>query len=391
MYIERLIKDDVLYSLKNNPVTCILGPRQSGKTTFVKHIIKEIDKKTTYLDLELNADRQKITDPELFLGHRTNECVIIDEVQRIPDIFPQLRGLIDKKRIPARFLITGSAEPAIVRFTSESLAGRISYIKLFPFNLTEVQKKKVLINHWIRGGFPPAYLAKNEDLSVKWLESFISTYIERDLKILGLDVQPILMRRLWKMISDYHGQMLELTNIANSLDIALFTLKKYIDFLEGAFVFNRLYPYYINIGKRLRKTPKIYIRDSGIINRLTGINNYDQLQSYSKAGSLWEGYVIEQIKQITDRHFDKSLYYYRTQDGSEIDLVIVKGLKPVCSIEIKYSSAPTLSKGNTIAIKDLQTCYNFIIIPIADEEYLLRKDVTVCNLETFLNKYLVKF
>ena len=172
MFIERYIKEEVLYSLRNNPVTCILGPRQSGKTTFVKHIIKDIDKKVTYLDLELHADRQKMKDPELFLGHRTNECVIIDEVQRIPDIFPQLRGLVDKKRIPARFLITGSADPAIIRFTSESLAGRISYIKLYPFNLIEVQKKNNLIKHWIRGGFPPSYLAKSDDLSIKWLESF---------------------------------------------------------------------------------------------------------------------------------------------------------------------------------------------------------------------------
>lgn len=388
MFIERYINKEVLYSLSNNPVTCILGPRQSGKTTFVKHIIKDIKKKVTYLDLELHADRQKMKDPELFLGHRTNECVIIDEVQRIPDIFPQLRGLVDQKRIPARFLITGSADPAVIRFTSESLAGRISYIKLYPFNLIEVQKKNNLIKHWIRGGFPPSYLAKNDDLSIKWLESFISTYIERDLRILGLDVQPALMRRLWKMISDYHGQMLELTSISNSLDISLPTLKKYIDFLEGAFIINRLYPYYVNIGKRLIKTPKIYIRDNGILHRLIGIDEYDQLQSYPKIGQSWEGYVIEQIKQIIDGIFNLSIYYYRTHDGSEIDLVIVRGIKPVSCVEIKYSSAPSLSKGNSITIKDLKTEKNFIIIPETDEEYLIRKDVMVCNLETFLKNHL---
>ena len=390
MFIERYIKKEVLYSLRNNPVTCILGPRQSGKTTFVKNIIKDIKKKVTYLDLELDADRQKMKDPELFLGHRENECVVIDEVQRIPDIFPQLRGLVDRKRIPARFLITGSADPSLIKFTSESLAGRISYIKLLPFNLIEVPKENNLIKHWIRGGFPLSFLAKSDDLSIKWLESFISTYIERDLRILGLDVQSALMRRLWKMISNYHGQMLEMTSISNSLDISFQTLRKYIDFLEGAFIINRLYPYYVNIGKRLIKTPKIFIRDSGILHRLISINNYDELQTYPKIGQSWEGYVIEQIKQIIDEIFNLSMYYYRTHDGSEIDLVIVKGIKPVSCIEIKYSSAPSLSKGNSIAIKDLETDNNFIIIPECDEEYPIRKDIKVCNLETFLEKYLPK-
>ena len=390
MFIERYIKKEVLYSLRNNPVTCILGPRQSGKTTFVKNIIKDIKKKVTYLDLELDADRQKMKDPELFLGHRENECVVIDEVQRIPDIFPQLRGLVDRKRIPARFLITGSADPSLIKFTSESLAGRISYIKLLPFNLIEVPKENNLIKHWIRGGFPLSFLAKSDDLSIKWLESFISTYIERDLRILGLDVQSALMRRLWKMISNYHGQMLEMTSISNSLDISFQTLRKYIDFLEGAFIINRLYPYYVNIGKRLIKTPKIFIRDSGILHRLISINNYDELQTYPKIGQSWEGYVIEQIKQIIDEIFNLSMYYYRTHDGSEIDLVIVKGIKPVSCIEIKYSSAPSLSKGNSIAIKDLETDNNFIIIPECDEEYPIRKDIMVCNLETFLEKYLPK-
>ena len=181
-----------------------------------------------------------------------------------------------------------------------------------------------------------------------------------------------------------------MTSIANSLDISLPTLKKYLDFLEGAFIINRLYPYYVNIGKRLIKTPKIYIRDSGILHRLISIDDYDQLQSYPKIGQSWEGYVIEQIKQIIDGIFNLSMYYYRTHDGTEIDLVIVKGIKPVSCIEIKYSSAPSLSKGNSIAIKDLKTENNFIIIPKSDEEYLIRKDVMVCNLKTFLRKHLSK-
>jgi hypothetical protein len=198
------------------------------------------------------------------------------------------------------------------------------------------------------------------------------------------------MRRLWEMISHFHGGILDMTNIANALDISVPTLKKYIDFLEGAFIIHRLYPYYTNIKKRLIKSPKLYIRDSGILHSLLGINNYDQLQSYVHIGKSWEGYVIEQIKQLTGRVSNLKINYYRTHDGSEIDLVLTKGVKPVSCVEIRYSSAPSLTKGNSIAISDLKTVNNFIIIPESNEDFLIRKDVTVCNLESFLSRHLPK-
>jgi predicted AAA+ superfamily ATPase len=390
MFIERFIKRDVLFSLKNYPVTCIIGPRQSGKTTFVKNVLKFIKKKITYLDLELLTDRRKLENPEIFLKHRTDECVIIDEIQRVPDLFPLIRALVDQKRVPARFLITGSANPSIIRFSSESLAGRVMYIELPPFNLTEIQKKAGMIKHWIRGGFPPSTLAKSGVISSKWLDSFISTYTERDIRILGLNVEPVFMRRLWEMISHFHGGILDMTSIANALDISVPTLKKYFDFLEGAFIIHRLYPYYTNIKKRLLKSPKLYLRDSGILHSLMNINNYDQLQSYVHIGKSWEGYVIEQIKQMTDRISNIKINYYRTHDGSEIDLVLVKGMKPAACIEIRYSSAPSLTRGNLIAINDLKTLNNFIIIPESIEDFQIREDVVVSDLETFLTKYLPK-
>jgi hypothetical protein len=387
MYIQRYIKDSVINSIQTFPVICIIGPRQSGKTTLIKNIIKDIKKKVTYLDLELYSDIVKLKDPEIFLQHRNDECVIIDEVQRKAELFPLIRALVDQKRVPGRFIILGSADPALMKYSSESLAGRIIYKQLQPFNLIEISEKSDIVKHWIRGGFPQSILSKNDNLSALWLDSFISTYIERDLPALGLDTSPSLMRRLWEMLAHFHGGILNMTSFANALDISVPTVSKYLNFLEGAFIINRLYPYYANIGKRLVKSPKIYLRDSGILHRLLNISSYNELQGYVQIGNSWEGYAIEQIKQLIGSNI--TLNFYRTQDASEVDLVLSQGINPVSCIEIKYSSAPYLTKGNSIAINDLNTENNFIITPHSDD-YPVNKNVTVCNLKTFLKKYLPK-
>jgi predicted AAA+ superfamily ATPase len=385
MYIKRKIEKEILRDLKSFPAICILGPRQCGKTTLVKNLIKHIRKKVTYLDLEHSDDVQKLSQPVMFLEHRKNECVVIDEVQRIPDIFPLIRALIDQKRVPARFIITGSADPTLVRYASESLAGRVVYVNLSPFNVAEISAESNMIEHWVRGGFPKSILAANEEQSLIWRRSFISAYVERDLRILGLDVEPKTMEKLWTMIAHYHSGILNYSDFANAMNLSVPTIKRYFDFLEGAFIIRRLHPFFTNIGKRLIKSPRIYIRDSGILHQLLNINSYDDLQGYVQIGNSWEGYVIEQISQFLP--WNTQIYYYRTQAGTEADLVICKGLKPDMMIEIKYGSYGKVNKSLAVAMKDLKPKQRFIIIP-RDEDYPASNDVTVCGLEVFLKKYL---
>lgn len=385
--IERLITSDIVKLARSFPVVCIIGPRQSGKTTLVKSLNDRLRKKSLYLDLELNSDMIKLSDPELFLKGNQDDCIIIDEVQRMPGLFPLIRALVDQNRKAGRFMLLGSADPKLIQFTSESLAGRIAYKELSPFNLLEVKDKLKYKQHWMRGGFPLSTLAKNNNLSIEWLDNFISTYLEKDLAMLGLSVSPVLMRKFWTMIANSQGSILNMSNYSKSLGISVPSISRYLDFLEGAFIIHRLYPYSSNIKKRLVKQPKVYIRDSGILHRLLEIKSFSSLEGNVIIGNSWEGYVIEQIKQTAGN--DLQLYFYRTHDGTETDLVLTRAGKPVCSIEIKYTSSPSLTKGNTIAINDLKTKNNFVLTPESDD-YIMRKDVRVCSLEVFLGKYLKK-
>ncbi|MEW5818125.1 MAG: ATP-binding protein, partial [Spirochaetota bacterium] len=314
-----------------------------------------------------------------------DKCVVIDEIQRMPELFPLIRALIDKKREYARFLILGSASPALIRESSESLAGRIAYLELHPFNITEIPAWISIYDHWFRGGFPEALLAPELGLSQKWLDNFIKTYIERDLPILGLQASNILIRRLWTMLAHINGQLLNYSELSKSLGISIPTVKNYIDFLEQAFLIYRLYPFSANLKKRLIKTPKIYISDTGIIHRLLSINSPDELYGHISVGGSWENYAIQQLKQKAGKNIQ--FYFYRTHDGSECDLVLIKGNTPIMGIDIKYTSTPYLNKGNIIAFEDLRTPNNFIITPESDN-YTIRKNVTVCNLKTFIEKYL---
>ena len=367
------------------PVVAIVGPRQVGKTTLAKLLIKKINKPSIYLDLELNSDYNKLLDAQIFLEQYQDKCVIIDEVQRMPELFPLLRALIDKKRVPARFLLLGSASPDLIRDSSESLAGRIAYQELTPFNLTEIKNKTNANLLWLRGGFPDALLAPTSNLWQKWVDNFIKTYIEKDLPLLGLSASPILTQRLWSMLAHYQGQELNYSKLAKALEISAPTVKLYIDFLEHAFLIRRLQPYSANVKKRLVKSPKIYIRDSGLLHYLNAIHSYNDLFNNMLIGNSWEGYVIEQIAQLLPDTL--KLFFYRTNDGSEIDLVFVKVNKVVATAEIKYTSAPSLSRGNTIAIADLNSKNNFIITNNS-EDYLLKGNTRVCSLKAFLDVYI---
>jgi uncharacterized protein len=385
--VERLLFENIIKSLSVFPVTGIIGPRQVGKTTLTKHVISKIMKESVYLDLESPLDQNKLSDPELYLNNHTNECIVLDEIQRIPDLFPVLRSIIDKDVKPGRFIILGSASPKLIRDSSETLAGRIVYNELTPFNLLEIENSHNIIMHWFLGGFPNSLLKQEISDSILWLDAFIMTYIERDLPILGLNVSSSILRRFWIMLAHWHGNILNSSNLSKSLGVSSPTVNRYIDFLENAFIINKLYPFSINIKKRLVKSPKIYIRDSGILHRLLSIKSFEDLQSNPIIGSSFEGYVIEQIRQVLSKDLD--MYFYRTHNGCECDLVIVKSNKVIATAEIKYSSSPKLSKGYMSSIEDLKCTNNFIII-YDEVEYPIRKDIIVCGVKVFLKKFIDK-
>ncbi len=367
------------------PVVGIIGPRQSGKTTLVKQFMKDSPGPFVYLDCEHPRDLAKLSDPVLFFENNIDKCIVIDEIQVKPDLFPVLRSLIDVKREPGRYIILGSASPDLIRDSSESLAGRISYKELSPFNIPEIQNRIGLNDHWFRGGFPDALLQPNDDLRQEWYHNFIKTYIERDLPMLGLGLSPLVIDRFWRMLATMHGSVLNKSNLSKSLEISFPTLTRYLNFLEETFLITRLYPYSTNSKKRLVKSPKIYLRDSGILHHQLFIRNFEELQGHNMLGVSWEGYVIEQIRQILPIGYE--MHFYRTFEGTELDLLITRNNNPCFGIEIKYTSSPAITKSMKIAIDDLKSKRNFIIIPYT-EEYQLRKDIVVCGPATFLNKYL---
>jgi predicted AAA+ superfamily ATPase len=295
--------------------------------------------------------------------------------------------MIDLDRRPGRFLLLGSASPELIRDSSESLAGRIMYKELSPINVLELDSNLDMKQLLFRGGFPNSLLARSDKSGTRWLESFIQTYIEKDLPLLGMPMQPSETRKMLKMLAHLQGQLLNLATLAKSLGITSPTVKKYIYFLEHAFILRSLEPYTINVGKRVSKSPKLYIRDSGIVNYLLGINSYDDLVSHPDAGNIWEGFVIEQICSLLPYDVDKS--FYRTQHGAEIDLIMSYSNGHKIGIEIKFSSSPSLSKGNYEAMKDLQLDKLYVITPTNDR-YPMKEKVEVIGLRDMLNLLLSK-
>lgn len=383
--IKRLAEDYVLADIRQFPVVGIIGPRQVGKTTLSKSLMTKLDKNAVYLDLELQEDITKLENAEIYLKAHQDDCIILDEIQNMPELFPVLRGMTDKYRVPGRFIILGSASPRLIRKSSESLAGRIAYTQLSPLNIQEVAKHTELKKHWFSGGFPDSVLALDNLSSKNWLRNFIQSYTERDLPLLGMPASPMVIRRFLTMLANYQGGLWNASNFAKSMGLSYQTLNRYLDFLEEAFLVSRLQPFSFNIKKRLVKSPKVYIRDSGVLHYLASISDFEQLQGNVLVGNSWEGYVIEQIRQIAPQEID--LYFYRTHNGAECNLVLVRGLQPVSAIEIKYTSAPKISKGFNIAIEDLGTMDNYIITPYSDS-YQKSEKIKVCSLTDYLGRFL---
>jgi hypothetical protein len=384
MYIPRKAEKEILDLVAFFPAVVIVGPRQVGKTSLARHIAGQLTHPSLYIDLEIPEERALLSEPTLFLEQHREQTVILDEVQRLPDLFPVLRGLIDRDRRPGRFILLGSASPELIRDTSESLAGRVAYFELAPFLHGEIAAVADYRTHWLRGGFPESLLADDDRRSTQWRQNFIQTYLERDLPLLGLRADPFVVGKLWTMVAHNHSQLLNMEALSGSLGLAANTIRRYLDFLESAYLIRRVPPFFVNIGKRLVKTPKVYIRDSGILHTLLGVPDFDRLQRHLSLGASWEGYVLQEIAGWLAPQ-DK-LFFYRTADGTEADAVIVRGGEPDILLEIKHSATPAPSKGFYIAQKDLGTKKNYVVYPL-ERDYPLDINTQVIGFAN-LNKYL---
>ncbi len=375
--INRLLNKQIFERLSYFPALALVGPRQVGKTTLAKQVAFAMEKEVEYIDIEFPEDALKLSDAALYLKRLEDKIVIIDEVQRMPELFPILRSLIDQNNQAGRFILLGSASPDILKNSSETLAGRISYLELMPFNLSEVGNEYE--KHWLRGGFPKAYLAPSESLWEIWFEDFRRTYVERDLPLLGMPANPIEIQRLLLMLTSVHGGLLNYNMLANSLGLSNKTVTRYIDFLENAFLIRRIQPYYTNIGKRLTKSPKLYIRDSGFLHYLLGLSKIEEVFGNQIAGNSWEGYVIQEILNYLP--VNTQTYFYRTHDGAELDLVIQKGNTIKLTVEIKLSNTPKLMRGTSIALQDLNNPPLLVVTPSA-QDYEIRSNQFVCSVGT---------
>lgn len=372
--IKRIIQKEVEESLTAFPVVGILGPRQVGKTTLAKEIQKKINS-SLYLDLELPSDYNKLSEPELFLSEQKNKLIIIDEIQQKPELFSIIRALVDQDRKNGRFLILGSSSPNLLKQSAESLAGRIIFYNLSTFLITELGEDKRIIDRlWIRGGFPDSYLAPKEETSIDWRESFIKTYLERDIPNFGIKIPTIQLRRFWMMLAHSHGSLWNASKIAVSLGVSPPTAKNYLDILEETFIVRQLLPFYPNVKKRIVKSPKVYLRDSGLLHSLFNIGSKEELLGHPVAGHSWEGFVIEQIINIISKKYTP--YFYRTSAGAEVDLVAVKGDKPELCIEVKLSLSPLPTQGFFNAMDDLNCKEGLIVYP-GDDVYSIKHNVKV--------------
>ncbi len=380
--IIRTKEQEILRYLRYFPAAGIVGPRQCGKSTLAHLLVK---KKTgsVYLDLENPDDRVKLTNPSLYFAEHKNKLICLDEVQFMPEIFAVLRGVIDRNKKKGQFLLLGSASPNLLKQSSETLAGRISYVELSPFSLTELiqNKKPDFQKVWIRGGFPRSYLAPTKDISMVWRKNFIRTFLEQDLSNLGIGIAPENMRKFWMMCAHLHGQMLNLSGLGHSLGVSHTTIRNYIDVMTGTFMIRKLEPYYSNIDKRLKKTPKIYLSDSGILHALLNINSLDDLLAHPVAGFSWEGFVLS---QLVDSLKGWEFYYAATADQAEIDFILKKG-RHLIAVESKLSKAPNVTRGFYNLLNDLKIKKAFVVCPIEDS-FPLAKNTTAIGISELIKK-----
>ena len=360
--IKRSKINEIEELIDSSPAVALLGARQVGKTTLALAIGKT--RPSLYLDLESETDRARLQNAELYLGEQTEKLIILDEIQRMPSLFESLRGLIDRGirsgRKTGQFLILGSASIDLLKQSSESLAGRIAFTELAPFHAGEIASSS-MDQLWLRGGFPVSFLAKSNSLSLRWRRDFIRTYLERDIPILGPRIAAETLRRFWTMLAHAQSGLFNAADMARNLAIDGKTVSKYFDLMVDLLLVRRLRPYRANVGKRLVKAPKIYIRDSGLLHTLLGIADKETLLGHPVIGASWEGFVLENALNQAPEGWEA--YFYRTAAGAEIDLLLQPPDKTLWAIEIKYSGAPKLSKGYHIACEDLKPVRRYVIYP----------------------------
>jgi len=360
-------------ALGRSRIVALIGPRQSGKTTLARQFVRPDS--VNYFDLEDPVSLARLEQPLTALQD-LRDLVVIDEIQRRPDLFPILRVLADREGLPARFLILGSASPELIRSSSESLAGRIETISISGFSLAEVGVESMQ-EHWLRGGFPLSYLAENDANSFAWRKNFVQTFLERDLPRWGVQIPAGNLLRFWTMISHYHGQVWNAAELARSMSVSEPTVRRYLDILQDVFMVRILQPWHTNLKKRQVKSPKIYFRDSGLLHSLLGIRTSHDLQTHPKSGASWEGYAIEEaIKSIEP----DEAYFWRTHNGAEIDLLLLKNGRRF-GLECKRVDAPRLTPSMQIALEDLQLDRLVVIYP-GERAYPLAEKVTALPLSS---------
>lgn len=342
-------------ALRRSPVVALIGPRQCGKSTTARWIVEPGSER--YFDLEDPITLARLGEPMTALGPRTG-IVVIDEVQRRPDLFPLLRVLADRRPLPARFLVLGSASPPLLRQSSETLAGRLEIITMAGFRLDELGEG-VLGRHWRRGGFPPAFLARREADSVRWREQFLRTFLERDLPQLGVKIAPPALFRFWSMLAHVHGSVWNAADPARSLGLSQPTVRHYLDLLTSVFMVRQLAPWHENLAKRQVKAPKVYIRDSGLLHVLLGIRSESELLRHPKLGASWEGYAIEEAIKLAE---PDEAYFWATHGGAELDLLVIKNGRRY-GIEVKHEDAPTLTRSMRTALADLRLDWLTVLYP----------------------------
>lgn len=362
-----------------NRIVCLLGPRQSGKTTIARTIWASLGKtkrNSGYFDLENPLDIQLLETPELSL-RPLEGMIVIDEIQRRPDLFSFLRYLHDEN-LPQHYLILGSTSRELIAQASESLAGRITFIEITPFSLTETHE---LENLWLKGGFPKSYLAPANDLSMDWRQNYVRTYIEQDLGTFGLGFNPDILRKMWFMLAHYHGQIFNASELGKSLGVSQPTIKKYLSYLQATFMMRILNPWHANISKRQVKSPKIYFRDSGLLHYMLGLETSLSLRMHPKVGASWEGFALEEICRFYETD-PQDCYFWGSHNNAELDLLILKKGKKM-GFEFKYQDSPKMTPSMKIALEDLELDSFYVIYP-GNRTYNLNEKIQVTSLEEFL-------
>ncbi len=363
-------------ALKRSRVVALLGPRQCGKTTLARQFLAADS--LNYFDLEDPSSLARLSEPETAL-RPLKGLVVIDEIQRRPDLFPLLRVLADRKPLRARFLILGSASPELLRQSSETLAGRLETVWLEGFRLADLGVAKQ-VRHWLRGGFPLSYTARTETDSVAWRQQFLQTFVERDLPQLGVRIPTVTLRRFWSMVAHYHGQTWNAAELARALAVNESTVRCYLDLMTGVFMVRQLPPWFENLGKRQVKAPKVYVRDSGLLHALLGVTNRRDLEHHPKVGASWEGYAVEEVLKALR---PDQAYFWATHQGAEIDLLLFKRGRRI-GVECKRADAPTLTPSMRIALADLKLDELRIVYP-GEKRYALTKQVEVVPLAQLVN------